>query len=122
MPSKKDLKRDYQERPKQAGVFQIKNTVNGKVLLGSSLNLDGPLNLHKFQLTMGNHRNRELQQDWNALGPDAFVFEILEVVKVTDDPFFNVADELTLLEQIWIEELKPFGERGYNITDAIRQA
>jgi len=23
-------------------------------------------------------------------------------------------DELTLLEQIWIEELQPFGERGYN--------
>lgn len=122
MTSRRDLKRDYQERPKQAGVFQIKNTINGKVLLGSSLNLDGPLNLHKFQLTMGNHRNRALQQDWNSFGADAFVFEIIDIVKVTDDPFFNVGDELTLLEQIWIEELNPVGERGYNVSPSIRQA
>lgn len=122
MKSKNDLKREYQARDKQAGVFQIKNTANGKVMLGSSLNLDGPLNLHKFTLTMGKHRNRVLQQEWNTYGSDAFVFEILEVVKVTDDPYFNVADELTLLEQIWIEQLQPFGERGYNLSDTIRQA
>jgi len=42
---------------------------------------------------------------------DKFVFEILEVVKVKDDPDFDVKDELTLLEQIWLEKLQPFGER-----------
>lgn len=122
MKSKGDLKQEYQERPKHAGVFQIKNTINGKVLLGSSLNLEGPLNLHKFRLTMGKHRSRILQHEWDTYGPDAFVFEILEVVKVKDDPYFNVSDELTLLEQIWIEQLQPFGERGYNLNGAIRQA
>ena len=35
------LIRAYEERPKPAGVFQIKNTVNGKLLLGSTLNLKG---------------------------------------------------------------------------------
>ena len=50
------------------------------------------------------------------------VFEILEVVKVKDDPNFNLCDELTLLEQIWLEELKPFGGRGYNTDTNIRQA
>lgn len=122
MKSRGELKREYQERAKQAGVFQIKNTVNGKILLGSSLNLDGPLNYHKFALTIGGHRNQVLQQDWNTYGPDGFVFEILDVVKVTDDPSFNVMDELTLLEQLWIEELQPFEERGYNTNTAIRQA
>ena len=102
MKSKKDIKREYKEREKQAGVFQVKNTENGKVLLGSSLNLDGPLNAHKFMLTVGSHRNKVLQQEWNEYGPDAFVFEILEVVKVKDDPNFNLSDELTLLEQIWL--------------------
>ena len=51
MKPRKELKREYQQRDKRAGVFQIKNIVNGKVLLGSSLNLDGPLNLHKFALS-----------------------------------------------------------------------
>ncbi len=121
MKSKKDIKREYKEREKPAGVFQVKNTVNGKVLLGSSLDLEGPLNRHKFMLTIGGHRNKVLQQEWNEYGSDKFVFEILEVVKVKNDPNFNLSDELTLLEQIWLEEFQPFGERGYNTDTNIRQ-
>lgn len=120
--TRQDIKREYKERKKPAGVFQVKNLVNGKVLLGSSLNLEGPLNGHKFMLSNGSHRNAALQKDWNTYGPDKFVFEILEVVKVKDDPNFNLLDELTLIEQIWIEKLQPFGERGYNTEPRIRQA
>jgi hypothetical protein len=120
--SKKELKQEYQERQKPAGVFQVKNTVDGKALLGSSLNLEGLLNRHQFTLTMGGHRNKALQQDWNEYGADKFVFEILDVVQVKDEPGFKLADELALLEQIWLEELQPFGERGYNTDSNIRQA
>jgi group I intron endonuclease len=121
MKTRKELQREYMERPKPAGVFQIKNTANGKVLLGSSLNLEGPLNGHKFMLSIGSHRNAALQKDWNEYGPDKFVFEILETVKVKEDPNFNLNDELTLLEQIWLEKLQPFGGRGYNPDENIRQ-
>ncbi|MCB0213769.1 MAG: GIY-YIG nuclease family protein [Anaerolineae bacterium] len=121
MKSKKDLKREYKERQKPAGVFQVKNSVNGKVFLGSSLNLEGSLNKHKFILTIGNHRNKAMQADWREYGSEKFVFEVLEVVKVKDDPSFNLSDELTLLEQIWLEELQPFGERGYNTDTDIRE-
>jgi hypothetical protein len=122
MKSRQELKRDYREREKPAGVFQIKNTANGKVLLGSSLNLEGSLNRHRFMLSTGGHANRELQQDWKTYGAEAFVFEVLEAVKVTDSPHFNLGDELTLLEQIWLEQLQPFSERGYNRDAKIRQA
>ena len=122
MKSIQDIKREYKERKKPAGVFMVKNTANGKVLLGSSLNLEGPLNSHKFMLTIGRHRNAAVQKDWNEFGGDKFVFEILEVVKIKDDPDFNINDELTLLEEIWIENLQPFGERGYNTEKRIRQA
>ena len=122
MKSRKDIIREYKERLKPAGVFQVKNTANGKVLLGSSLNLEGPLNAHKFMLSTGHHSNKALQQEWNEYGADKFIFEILEVVKVTDAPNFNLDDELTLLEQIWLEKLQPFGERGYNTDARIRQA
>ncbi len=122
MKSRKDIIREYKERPKPAGVFQVKNTTNGKVLLGSSLNLDGSLNKHKFGLSIGRHPNDALQKDWNALGSDKFAFEILEVVKVKDDPNFNLEDELTLLEQIWLEKLQPVGAGGYNKDSNIRQA
>jgi len=122
MKSRKDAIREYKERKKPAGIFQIRNIANGKIYLGSSLNLEGPLNSHKFMLTIGRHRNAALQEDWNSYGADKFVFEVLEVVKVKDDPNFNLEDELTLLEQIWIEKLKPVGEGGYNTDARIRQA
>jgi hypothetical protein len=122
MSSKQDIRREYKERRKPAGVFQVKNTANGKVLLGSSLNLEGPLNSHRFMLASGSHRNKVLQKEWDEFGPGAFVFEILEIVEVKDEANFNLSDELTLLEQIWLERLRPFGERGYNSGPNIRQA
>lgn len=120
--SRKEIHREYKERVKPAGVFQVKNTANGKVLLGSSLNLDGPLNRHGFMLKIGSHTNKSLQKDWDEFGPDNFIFEILEEVKVQDNPNFNLKDELTLLEEIWIEKLQPVGGRGYNINEKIREA
>ncbi len=122
MKTRQEIKREYKERKKPAGIFQIKNTVNGKILLGSSLNLEGPLSGARFMLTIGRHRNQMLQEEWNKFGGDKFVFEVLEEVKVKDDPNFNLEDELTLLEEIWLEKLHPFGEKGYNSDTRIRQA
>ena len=121
MKTRKEMKEEYKQMKFKMGVFQIKNIANGKILLGSSLNLEGPLNSHKFMLSIGSHRNTALQKDWNELGSENFIFEILEVVKVIDDPKFNLSDELTLLEQIWLEKLQPFIPNGYNINSNIRQ-
>jgi len=122
MKSRQDIKREYLERKKPAGIFWIKNKTNGKFFLGSSLNLEGPLNSHKFMLSAGLHRNELMQSDWNQYGADAFVFEILEEIKIKDDPNFNLEDELTLTEQIWIEKLQPYDCGGYNKERKIRQA
>ena len=121
MKTRKEIHREYKERVKPSGVFQIKNIANGKVLLGSSLNLEGPLNKHRFLLRINGHPNKELQKAWNELGPDPFTFEILETVQIRDHPNFNLTDELTLLEEIWLEKLQPFGERGYNSSAKIRE-
>ena len=121
MKTRKEIHREYKERVKPSGVFQIKNMANGKVLLGSSLNLEGPLNKHRFMLKVNNHPNKDLQKDWNELGPDQFTFEILETVQIRDHPNFNLKDELTLLEEIWLEKLQPFGARGYNASPKIRE-
>ncbi|WP_437785192.1 metalloregulator ArsR/SmtB family transcription factor [Sorangium sp. So ce1097] len=121
METRKELKRQYLETPKQAGIFQVKNTVNGKILLGSSTNLHGPLNKHRFMLSIGMHTNQELQRDWKQHGADAFTFEVIEVVRQKDEPGFSVSDELTLLEQIWLEKLSPLAPHGYNTDTRIRE-
>ena len=120
--TRKELNREYLERVKPSGVFQVKNLANGKVLLGSSLNLDGSLNKHRFMLKIGSHTNKALQADWNEFGPGQFVLEVLEEVQRRDDPSFNLSDELALLEMVWLEKLQPVGERGYNLNERIREA
>jgi group I intron endonuclease len=119
--TRKELNREYIERVKPAGIYQVKNMANGKMLLGSSLNLEGPLNRHKFMLKIGSHTNKTLQADWNELGQNTFVFEVLEEVKMKEDLNFNLQDELTLLEMIWLEKLQPV-ENGYNLNARIREA
>ena len=121
MESRADIKRAYKESPKQAGVFQIKNTVTGRIYLGSSLNLHGPLNKHAFMLKIGSHDVSALQKDYNELGAEAFLFEVLEIVRPKDEPEFRIEDELIRLEQAWIERIEPFGPNGYNTRPGIRE-
>ncbi len=112
--NKKDLKREYLETRRPIGVFQIRNTVSGKVFVGSSINLEGIFNRSEFELKAGGHRNRSLQADWNKVGAENFVFEILEEVFPRDNPDYDYAADLEVLEDLWLEKLEPYGEKGYN--------
>jgi hypothetical protein len=108
-----ELKRLYKETKTEAGVFQIKNTVNQKVFVDSTRNLK-TMNGQKFMLEMGSHMNQQLQQEWRQYGPDAFVFEVMEVLEIKEDEYIDPKDALKKLEQKWLEKLQPYGERGYN--------
>lgn len=112
--NKKDLKREYKQNLRPMGVFQIRNTVNEKVFIGSTLNLPGIFNRHEFQLKMGGHPNKILQADWNEFGAENFEFEILEEVFPRENPDYDYAADLEVLEDLWLEKLEPYGERGYN--------
>jgi hypothetical protein len=102
----------------EGGVYQIKNTVNGKILVDKTPNLKS-LNGRTLSLRMGSHMNKALQKEWNEFGEDAFVVEILEVLKPNDNPFVSPKDELKKLAEQWIEKLQPFGERGYHALKAV---
>lgn len=114
MLSRKQIKDEYKLAPKPAGVFQIKNNANGKIFIGSSVNLDAIWNRHRFQLDAGLHPNKELQKDWTDYGTANFSFEILATQKPKDSPSFDMKKELDILEAMFTEELQPFGEKGYN--------
>ncbi len=121
-PNHKKLRAEYKLARKPAGIFMLRNKANGKILLGSSFNLHGPLNRLKFELATGMHKNRELQEDWNRLGAGQFSFEIVDSFLPKDDPAFDISAELAVLEELWLEKLQPFGDKGYNDSPNIRQA
>ncbi|VBB05922.1 Hypothetical protein LUCI_1133 [Lucifera butyrica] len=111
---KKELKLAYKQSPPPMGVYQIKNAVNGKILVGSSLNLPGKKNSFLFQLKLGSPINKVIQADLNLHGPDAFHFEVLETIKATEVPEEEWRRAVTALEKKWLDKLQPFAEKGYN--------
>ena len=119
MKSRKELKEEYKQKAPEMGVFQIRNTKNGKRFIGSTTTLGTIWNSQKFQLELNGHPNKELQTDWNAMGADLFAFEILHTLKPNEDSTQNPREEVRALEQMTIEELQPFGERGYHKPKAI---
>lgn len=105
--------RAYKETPPPAGVYRVRNTVESRSFIGAAANVAGKLNGQRFQLEMGSHPDRELQQDWHDLGAEAFTFEVLDVLSPSDDPRSDPADELRLLKELWIERLSEVGEALY---------
>jgi len=105
--------RQYKETPRPAGMFRVRNTATGKSLVGSTANLPGMLNRHRFQLENSSHPSRELQADWNALGPDAFEFEVLDQLKPSAEPDYDATEDLRVLKELWLEKLMASGELLY---------
>lgn len=106
---RKALTREYKETPRPAGVFLVRNSTTGRSLLGSAPDLSGMLNRQRFQLELGSHPDSELQSDWNALGPEAFEFEVLDVLEPQEGQAANQAEELGTLVAVWREKLAESG-------------
>ncbi len=114
MKTRKELKEEYKKMKFKIGVYQIRNKINGKILIGSSLDLNAAWNSQKFQLNFGSHKNDELQKEWKEFGEDNFVYEIVDELKQFEDKDMDYREEVKVLENMLIEELQPFDNRGYN--------
>lgn len=112
-PDRRRLLREYKETPRAAGVWVVRNLTSGKMLLGKSANLPGMLNRQRFQLEAGGHPVRELQSDWDSLGPDAFAIEVLDTLESPDDPAYDPAEDLASLLEMWLERLSLPAEKTY---------
>ncbi len=82
--------REYKKTPRLMGVYQIKNRLNGKVLIGSSVNLPAILNRYQSELKTGGCRNVALQSEWKEFGSEAFEFKELEILEPEDDPAYDL--------------------------------
>lgn len=89
----------------KSGVYKITNTVNGKVYIGSAVNLVKRTNDHKHHLRKGKHHSAKLQNAWNKYGESAFIFETLLLCS---------AENLLMYEQHCIDGFNSVVS-GYNI-------
>jgi len=106
LSTRKELKKAYREMQNRMGVFRIRNTVNGKMLIDSSTDIDAKWNRHRWLLKYEHHTNKSLQQDWNEFGADHFVFEILSEIEPDENKLTDTRKELEVLEDMVLEELQ----------------
>ena len=64
-------------KKKDPGIYLMKNNRNGKVYIGQSMYLDWRLSLHMYMLRKGNHKNAEMQKDYDS-DNRYFSFEVIE--------------------------------------------
>jgi group I intron endonuclease len=59
------------------GIYEIKNTTNGKRYIGSAIDFQTRFKAHLNALRKNKHPNRHLQFAWNKYGEQAFVFNVI---------------------------------------------
>lgn len=60
------------------GVYCIKNTINNKVYIGSSVNLQKRITRHLTELKNFKHSNKYLEKSYHKYGPENFQLFLLE--------------------------------------------
>ncbi len=98
---RKKLQRQYSERRVVGGVYAIKNSTNGKMLLLSTLDMPGSLNRFTFALQTGGCVHPLLMSEW---GKAEFTFEVIEeLVKKEEQPDKEFAQEVQALYELTVE-------------------
>lgn len=98
--------------PQTSGIYKITCTANGKLYVGSSVNIQRRWFDHRVGLRRGVHHNLHLQNAWNKYGEQSFTFEIIELVMP-----WSIIDR----EQYWLDALKPYDHAiGFNIATCAR--
>ena len=82
----------YKERKTVAGIFAFRCEVAGLTWVGRAPDLATIENRLRFTLRHGSHRQRSLQNAWNAHGPGACGFEELE--RLEDEDIAYVLDRV----------------------------
>lgn len=94
--------------PAVSGIYRIVNCANGKVYVGSSVDLFLRLRSHLGQLAKNKHRNSYMQRSWNEHGEGNFRFEVVRLCPI---------EVLLAQEQAEMDRLHSADERfGYNLS------
>lgn len=77
------------EKRRDACVYAITNTVNGKRYIGSARHFVTRVAIHRRELRAGEHHSVKLQYAWNKYGEQAFRFDVLLICSPDDRLFYE---------------------------------
>jgi hypothetical protein len=110
---RRELVAEYKRNRPEAGVYRVMNTENGKVLVGSALNLASVRNKVEFARSTNSASglgalSHRLLADARQFGLDAFTLEIVEVLEPrAEQTDAEIKADLATLEALWREKCDP---------------
>jgi len=93
----------------KTGIYKIKNLVNNKIYIGSSINIGKRWRDHKWYLKENKHHNSHLQSSYNKYGLENFEF----IIELECDLNNLLIEEKRLIKEYCASDNK----YGYNVND-----
>lgn len=111
---RKELQAQYKQRKIMMGVVQVTNTQNGKIYIAAYPDLNNQWATIQTRLDSGLFSSGALVRDWREHGPAAFTYAVLEQAEQSGEGPEELRRTLYFMEKKWLDELQPYGDRGYN--------
>ena len=103
---RKEMISAYKERRREGGVFAIRNSQNGRLLLQWTTELTGSRNRFQFAQMTGSCVDWKIAKDWDALGKDVFVFEVLDTLQQKEEQTAEeFKEDVKALYDLWLEKM-----------------
>lgn len=111
---KKEMQAQYKQQKITMGVVRIRNEENGKIFVCGYPNLHNQWQALQARLDSGIFASGALVRDWQAYGPGAFTYEVLQEAEQPEGTTEEMRQQLRKMEREWLELLEPYDEKGYN--------
>jgi len=105
---RRELRTEYEQRPTEPAVYLVRNTVTGRALLASALDLRTVRNKLDFAraTNLAGALDGRLTADVREYGIEAFRLEVLDTLEVKPEATrADVIADLRALEDLWREKL-----------------
>jgi group I intron endonuclease len=101
----------------KSGIYKITCTANGKIYIGSAINLRLRRNQHYSALNVNKHCNKYLQRTYNKYGKNDFKYEVLECcnpdILIEREQYY--LDTLLFAQEYLRKENNKFRKAGFNL-------
>ena len=102
MNKRKEILNEYKKNRLRGGVYTITNNVNGKYLIGHSMNIKSVQNHFQYATATGSTLHPKLREDCEKWGTQAFVLEVREELEqLPEQSQAAFLEDLQMLEQLW---------------------
>jgi|SRR6188768_1291415 len=105
---RRELREGYEQQPREAGVYALRNKLDGRLLISSSPDLRSVRNRYDFAQSTGSvgALDGRLAREARTVGVAAFDLEILDRLSVDPEtPTDDLAKDLAELEALWKAKL-----------------